>query len=130
MSRRKYTPPPSSTPGLVRITVVCTDKGQHSPVRFGEVKAWPDGENTWTVDVDTLDADRYSDPLPDVGVTGTPEEWLQQILANKSATGAPNMTWQIRCPRCRRNRPLRTDTLNQVIVAVARAGKKKWDISS
>ena len=105
----------SAVPGTVTIRVVCTDKGQHPDVSFGHVTAWQDGDG-WRVTVDGLNhrGDVFTDLEP---------------IHRDQIPDRLHKTYPLECRRCGRNVPLRAETLDRVIAALAAAEKRTFDLS-
>jgi len=113
VSRRRSVRP--EVPGVRKIRVVCTDRGQHPQVTFGTVAVWRDDAG-WRirpnlvggeyVDLSTTEPD-YTGPQPD------------RLHKN----------YPLRCKRCGRDTPIRQDTLEKVCPRLAEADTLKFDIS-
>ena len=104
----------SAVPGTVTIRVVCTDKGQHPDVGFGSADAWQGGDG-WHV-------------MPNLNHRGDPFVDLEPIHRDQTPDRL-HKTYPLECRRCGRDVPLRAETLERVIAALAAAGKSNLDIS-
>lgn len=116
MSRRRPVPrTPSAVPGYRSIRVVCTDRGQHPEVSFGALGVWPEGDG-WHVDTNQLsfDGDEYVDLA---------------ALDGHPLPGRLHKTYPLRCPRCKRNVPLKRETIERIGAALATNDTAELDLS-
>lgn len=118
-NRRRAPRTPSSIPGHKLLRVVCTDKGQHPEVSFGDVSVWPDGHGGWSVQRNPqLNMQEYVE-IPADDQYPMPEPLPERL----------RRTYPLRCRRCRRNVPLKQETLERVCAELAAADTPKFDIS-
>jgi hypothetical protein len=118
MSRRNRQPKrESAIPGKVSIRVVCTDRGQHPEVRFGAIPVWPIADG-WHANTKVgLRATEYVDLDP---LTTDVDHALTRLPR----------TYPFSCRRCRRNVPLRQDTLERLLHGLAADNQHTLDISA
>lgn len=116
MSRRRPVPPtPSAIPGYRSIRVVCTDRGQHPEVSFGALGVWPEGDG-WHVNTS--------------GLSFSGEEYVDlDALDRHPLPERLHKTYPLRCPRCKRNVPLKRETIEQVGAALAASNTTQLDLA-
>lgn len=114
MSRRRGPRDDPWIPGSKRISVVCTDAGQHPEVSFGHVVVWPE-DGGWRMHGNPhLKREEYVD--------------LAALETYPLPQRVPK-TYPLKCRRCGRNVPLKRETLERVCVGLAAADTPKFDIS-
>jgi hypothetical protein len=116
-NRRRAPRTPSPIPGAKFIRVVCTDQGQHPEVSFGTVDVWPDGSGGWRVHVTRLS--HRGDEFVDLAKPARPYGGAFRVYK----------TYPLKCRRCRRNVPLKLETLERRCAKLAAADTPKFDIS-
>ena len=128
MSRRnRRTRRESEVFGAKAIRIVCTDYGQHPEVSFGEGDVWPQPDEAgvgWDMIFDGVQVEEW------VNTEEYEMRGQDPVQAFQDGTLVTmRKTYPFVCRRCRRNTPLRQDTLRQICAALASADTPKLDIS-
>ncbi len=114
MAMSRLVDPVGLPAGAKKIRVVCSDKGQHAESSFGYVIVWQEADG-WR-SKPFLQHEEYVDTEPvESDVTGLPDRLHRK--------------YRFPCRRCRRNVPLRQETLEKICAVFAEADKRKIDIS-
>lgn len=109
------------------LRIVCTDRSQHPEVSFGDVDLWPEPDEAgvgWDMIFDGVRVEEW------VNTDEYEMRGQDPVQAFMDGTLVPlRKTYPFVCRRCRRNKPLREETLRQMCAALASADAPKLDIS-